>query len=191
MFEKLRRGFIRMNMLVISLLMLAAFVIVYTLTYSTSQRELDVGLNTLLTLPNNNALPWPEAGISTLQPNPTELPAGLDPDMSIPKAGFAVRVTNGSYAPIGSNPFFNMEAIDVPAMLEQVRVEDGYTGHFTQGEDTWTYRVSMDGDSNTYRIAFIETSESRAYRVNLVIVSAIVFICMLAVIWFVSRWFAK
>ena len=199
MFNSLRKSFIRMNMLVISLLMLASFCVVYVLVYTNTQREIRAELNMLLTRPDMSGDPRQEQFQEKLreqffpdEPQPQDNPQAMQPQdapqfANVPRIGFVARVTETGYETAQPWQSFVPEGLDVAAMLEQA---DGDSGSFSMGEYTWTYQTRPDGPNGT-KIAFVETGESRAILGNLVKMFALIAAVLLVAIWFVSRWFAK
>lgn len=188
MFKSLRNSFIRMNMLVISLIVLSSFSVVYLLVYSNTQREVRDELNILLNTPDIPAWRSPaerqgpegEAGMAR--------PASIEelPFANVPRMGFVVRVQNGAYEITQSRLFFLPNEFDIPAMLERV---DAGTGNFRLNEHVWACQTAQDGGG--VKVAFVEISESRAILANLVRIFALITAVLLVTIWFVSRWFAR
>lgn len=189
MFEKLRKNFVRMNMLVITLLMVAAFLVVYALTYGSAQKEINDELSRLLAKTELVAAEEP-----LLQLEPQQFDVMQEKQYSyanIPRIGFVVlHFEGGGHEVVGEKPFFNTEEFDIEGMLARVAAQNKNAGSFTLDGHTWTYRaVAMENGGQ--RVAFVETSESRALLVSLVQVFAAVTVVLLVVIWLVSRWFAR
>ncbi len=207
MFKRLRRRFTTMNMLVISLLMLAAFTTVYIFTYTNVQQKTNTELQRLLEAPGGpgDVLPQPErangaappegdafaatgdganAQGGALQGMQEVLPTGL------PRIGFSVRYTDGGYALEQGGFLVNTENFDIPAMLQAAAGQSKATGSFRLDGYTWAYESAQMPDGST-KIAFVETSEGRALLLTLIEVFAVVTVVLLVAIWLVSRWFAR
>lgn len=186
MFKNLRRSFVRMNMLVISLLMLLAFFTVYLLIYTNTQREIRNDLQILLAMPQAE-----EESLQEFAPEwqnvqrPPQVPTER-PFANVPRMGFAVRVNGGVHEVIQTRRLFVPDELDIAGMVEAAK--DTY-GRFTLDEHTWTYQTKSENGAIT-KVAFIETSESKAILGNIIKIFAVITGVLLFAIWLISRWFA-
>ncbi|MDL2327330.1 HAMP domain-containing histidine kinase [Ruminococcaceae bacterium OttesenSCG-928-A11] len=214
MFKSLRRRFTAMNMLVISLLMLAGFVVVYLLTYTNAQREIVAELEMLLSAssgmfgagperdPALPPVPEPPANASGETPEGTE-PPKFPPEEGLPggaRAGFVVRYSGSpddgtlTYETEQPRFFYNVDDLDVAAMLAEALATGKRDGSLRIDDYVWTFRLGAapaHGTGDTQKVAFLETSQTRAMLLNLVRIFVVVAVVLLAAIWLVSRWFAR
>lgn len=188
MFKSLRNSFIRMNMIVISLIVFISFLIVYILVYSNTQREVQDELHILLNLADNpawqdNAAQWyPQEKNVPDMPN---RPGG--PFANIPRIGLAVRVQNNEIEITQSRLFYAPTEAELRDMLTSVVNE---SGNFKLHEHVWAYRAIQE-DNGAQKVAFVEISESRAVLSHLIRMFLMVIAILLVAIWLVSRWFAN
>lgn len=190
MFKSLRNSFIRMNMLVISFIVLAAFTVVYLLVYSNTRQEVQDELRILLSM--SDMPEW--RGPSAEKPFPKEegengKHAAIEepPFANIPRMGFVVRSQDGTHEITHSRLFFVPDEFDIPAMLEHAV---GDYGHFRLNEHVWAYRTAP-GPGGATKTAFVEMSETKAILIHLIRIFLLITVVLLVAIWFVSRWFAK
>lgn len=189
MFKQLRKTFIRMNMLVISLLMLASLTVIYLLIYTNAQSEIQDELGMLLSM--SEGRDWQ----SQMQETPDKPHEPNEPREQkqmpgeVPRIGFVVYLNEDGYELSQSRMFFTAEEFDVEAMLELVQKSADVTGSFALDGYTWTYKSSPAKEGE--RIAFVETSETKAMFTALFKVFFLVTVPLLAAIWSVSWWFAK
>ena len=187
MFKSLRHSFIRMNMLVISLIMLVAFAVVCVITYTNVYQKINQELNMLLT--------WSGERPNDAPPPQREEPAGQqreeeNPFDDVPRIAFVVDVTKeGTYELTQNRMFLNPAEFDIAGMLAVVEKRGNEQGRFTTDEHSWAYRVQTQEDGRQ-TVAFVETSEVKQLLTSLTTVFLAVAAVLLVVIWFVSRWFA-
>lgn len=204
MFKSLRRRFTAMNMLVISLLMLAAFVVVYLLAYTNAQGEIGSELEMLLSISDGMfggrggqepQFRPPQDGGNTPGDPPEDLPDSF-PAGGTSRIGFAARYSgsaeDGTLSWEIDQPrfFFNVDELDVETMLIGALAGGKRDGTLRTGDYVWTYRFGQNGGGQQ-KVAFLETSQSRAMLLNLVRIFIVVAVLLMAAIWVVSRWFAR
>lgn len=189
MFKSLRNSFIRMNMLVISLIVLTSFTVVYILIYSNTRQAVQEELNILLNMPGIPEWRNPLERQSLEGEDEFDVPDSIEerPFANVPRMGFVVRSQNGEYEITQSRLFFVPNEFNIPTMLTHAASK---SGNFQLNEHVWAYRTVTEEDG-AVRTAFVEISESKDILANLIRIFVLITVLLMGAIWFVSRWFAK
>lgn len=200
MFNRLRRNFTLMNMLVLSLMMLISFSVIYFLIYSQTQNEIRRDLLMLSGMPAKNEPHFELQPDITAPDNVTHKGGGYreenrkNPDATQPNhpaAGFTLIIDSQTGEILHSKTFFDMQEIDYESLLKYALEKGNEEGKITESGYHWAYRIDSAPDRPDTKISFLETSAVEQVLSNLIKIFVLVATLLLLVIWLISRNFAK
>lgn len=202
MFKKLRNNLLLLNMATISIVMVAAFAVIYFITYSNIQKENQNKLESIPALPRVAALVNPELGASPTN-NPDakisgiRMPVGYSPS-------FAVFVDDeGRFTEFIS--YIEMPDGVYPQAASEVWSTGKVEGTISLENRDWQYRISPiekkrlfleSGEefilrAGGYQIAFLDITDSSKTLTRLLITFGIIGSATLFVLFGVSYHFAN
>lgn len=177
MFKQLRNKFLILNLVIISVMMLAAFSSIYLITYNNVQRDIDMELNKLSGFDKRPNL------------NPKDLPHS--PANNFPKersVSFSL-ITDTEGSIISSFSVFDMDNEFYESAKDIALSKSSNTGKFKLGDYNWAF--IKEQYVNGYRIVFLDITSRQNILTNLIYTFLIVALFMLIIIFFISRFFAN
>lgn len=178
MFKKLRNRFLILNLVIISVMMLAAFTSIYLVTYSNVRRNIDMELHKISDF---NRKPGENPGQS--KPNPDRsLPP---PERSV---SFSI-MTDNQWNIKTISSIYDMDNTFYENAKNSALSKKTDTGNFKLDATHWAYMIIPGPDG--YRIVFLDISSQQGILTNLIYTFLAVAFIMLVVIFFISRFFAN
>ncbi|WP_017691630.1 HAMP domain-containing sensor histidine kinase [Paenibacillus sp. PAMC 26794] len=212
MFKKLRNRFLIVNLVSISILMLVAFVTIYTITYQNVQRETNMELYKMSDFYhgpyNSSKMQRGEDGrtgtdsgtgsnsgslLSDAMGGDNGRPWG-DPNSPPARSVSFMIKTDDQWKVTDTHSQFDMEDTFYTEALQKVdqnKVSDSerHTGQFALDGTDWAYVVDSSGTG--HMIVFIDVTAQQGILTNLIYTFVVVGLIMLIVIYFLSRYFAN
>lgn len=180
MFRKLRNRFLVLNLLIISVMMIAAFSAIYLITYrnihTDTQNELRRVSEFYL---KPNQMPFR----SKSEPYPEE-----DGTMSADRSVSFALLTDNNWNILATASVFDMDDVFYQTARNEAVSDNKETGEFKLDGTYWGYIVRSEG--NRYMIAFIDISSERTILTRLIYTFLITAAVMLVMIYLISRFFA-
>jgi two-component system, OmpR family, sensor histidine kinase CiaH len=168
MFTKLRNRFLILNMVIISFIMLVAFVAIFTITYQNMNREIKMELN----------------NVSKFYSKP-------DKSRVEPRQGLSVSFecqTDKQWNMTATDSLFDFDTEFYELAKNKVISASSPSGRFNLDESNWAYIV-QENDSG-YSIVYLDVTQRLRMVTNLVYTFIPVGLVMLVIIYFTSRFFA-
>lgn len=180
MFNKLRNRFLVLNMVIISLIMLAAFGSIYTITYQNVNRDIQAELQSVLKFYSKSD---EERGMKSSQ-GPLS-PTNLQPGLSLT---FELH-TDPQWNITSADSLFDLDDEFYELAKNKVASSHSKRGQFNLDGNKWAYIVEQNGDG--YSIVYLDVTARQKIVTNLVYTFVIVGLAMLIIIFFTSRFFAN
>ncbi len=181
MFKQLRNKFLILNLIIISILMLAAFLSIYGLTYTNVYRDIDRELHRISEFSRKK-----DGG-------PSQPP--LDRDLNSPppppnRSVSFVLITDGEGTLVHIASIFDMDNTFYESAKEASLSRDTNTGTFKMDGTYWAFmtRPHFDGYN---KIIFLDVTSQLGILTNLIYTFLAVALIMLIFIFFISRFFAN
>lgn len=189
MFTKLRNRFLILNLVIISIIMLVAFVSIYTITFRDVQRDIRMELTKVSeSYTHDFNEPRRERPGGNMGPGPAE--DDFANDISPPKRSVSFMLEtdqDGNITNRDSRLELDEEFYDLA--LKEALAKGKTSGQFTLDDSHWTFEILET--SSGYMIVFLDVSSQQVILTNLIYTFAIVGLIMLIVIFFTSRFFAN
>ncbi|MBO9605231.1 MAG: GHKL domain-containing protein [Paenibacillaceae bacterium] len=185
MFTKLRNRFLVLNLVIISFMMLVAFVSIYTITYQNVRSDIDMELHRIEDFyhkPDGGM--GPKKGGGKLQPdfmNQAEPPV----ERSV---SFRLQA-DGQWKLTATDSRFDMDSDFYQAALAKAAAASSGEGQFSLDGTRWAFLALPNGDGHS--VVFLDVTAQRKFVTNLVYTFLAVGLAMLIVIYFTSRFFAN
>jgi signal transduction histidine kinase len=181
MFKELKNKFLILNLVIISVTMLAAFSTIYFITYDNTRRDIDMELRKL-----SEANRKPNEGFKDPHYNFKTSEFLQTPQKR--SVSFTV-ITDSSGNKLESLSIFDLEEDFYETAKDTALSKDAEIGRLKLDGTHWAFMKSslIDG----YRIVFLDISESQGILNRLIYTFAAVAAVMLIVIFFISRFFAN
>ncbi|MBR2565311.1 MAG: HAMP domain-containing histidine kinase [Paenibacillus sp.] len=214
MFNKLRNRFLIVNLVSISIMMLVAFVTIYTITYQNVKRETNMELFKVSDFYHGPYGSVAHEGVSSGSSSVPSTGRGVDNDGmgergigayrgpgGDPKAPPARSVsfmiqTDKQWNITDTHSRFDMEESFYTQALQKVDQDQSslgdsgrWTGQFALNGTDWAYVVDPSGDG--HMIVFMDVTAQQDILTNLIYTFTVVGLFMLIVIYFLSRYFAN
>ncbi|MGG1519118.1 HAMP domain-containing sensor histidine kinase [Paenibacillus oryzisoli] len=189
MFTKLRNRFLILNLVIISVMMLAAFAAIYTITYGNVHRDIQMELGKV-----SDFLHSPDGGGGQGKPHrggdkggPPMFDDGMGPPAER-SVSFSLQ-TDVHWAITSTNSRFDMDEDFYTNAIAKVSSGSANGGQFTLDGNRWAYKVDLT--PNGYSVVFLDVTAQVKILTTLVYTFLIVGLVMLVVIYFTSRFFAN
>lgn len=186
MFNKLRNRFLIMNMVIISLMMLAAFASIYTITYRNVLRDIHMELQSVVKFYNK---PDKNHGEPRLSRDKLPQQSG---DSANPQSGLSLSFelqTDRQWNITATDSIFDMDSEFYELAKNKVASNPSKSGRFNLDGNKWAYTVQQNGPG--YSIVYLDVTARLKIVTNLVYTFVIVGLAMLFVIFLTSRFFAN
>lgn len=193
MFKKLRNRLLVVNLVIISIIMLAAFAAIYTITYRNTQGDIRMDLSRVAdSYHKSNDGSGPRGGRpDSLQPRFGENggKGGMPP---FERSVSFMLLTDDSLTMTGSQSPFDIEAdTDVyQQALDEAKAIGKDTGQFALDGSRWAFTKERNPSSG-YMYVFLDISARQEILTNLIYTFLAVAVATLIVIYFTSRYFAN
>lgn len=195
MFKKLKNRFLFLNLVIISVMMLASFATIYTITYHDVRRNIDMELRKIsefYRLPRGNFnVPHPDQN----QPRkamPEGSPHMPGPDTGIepPERAVAFMIqTDRDWNMKSRDSWFTIDSDLYTHALEKAKDENNNAGQFKLSGNDWAFNIQPVEDG--YLLVFLDVTARQGILTNLIYTFLAVGLVMLIVIYFISRFFAS
>lgn len=195
MFKKLKNRFLLLNLVIISVMMIASFATIYTITYHDVRRNIDMELRKIsdfyrmprgnfdAPLPgqNQSRIPMPE-----ISPNRPVPGSGIEP----PERSVAFMIqTDRDWNMKSSDSWFTIDRELYSQALEKAKDENNNAGQFKLSGNDWAYIIQPVDEG--YILVFLDVTARQGILTNLIYTFLAVGLLMLIVIYFISRFFAN
>lgn len=185
MFKKLRNKFLILNLVIISVTMLLAFISIYAITYDNTRKSIDMELHRLSK--PNEAPKLPKANFDTPEasrgfPN-TEQP----PERSV---SFTL-IADSNKNLVSYFSVFQMEKDFYESAMKMAFSKNSNAGSFNSDGNHWAFIITPQMDSGGYKIVFLDITSQQLILKKLVYTFLIVALVMMIIIFFISRFFAN
>jgi two-component system, OmpR family, sensor histidine kinase CiaH len=178
MFKKLRNKFLILNLIIITLVMLASFTSIYLITYNYVHRDINMELRKIS-----------EPNSKTNSPQKDMKPGFDNFEQSHGRSVSFSLITDSNYNIVSSNSIFDMSTDFYEAAKNAVMSENSRQGNFKLEDSDWTFIVNPY--LNGYRIVFLDITSQQSILNNLIYTFLIVALVTLIAIFFISRFFAN
>lgn len=191
MFTRLRNRFLLMNMVIITVIMLVAFMSIYTITYQNVKGDIEMELLRVSEFYHKSSGPANDRMNENLMPHtpPASMPETGPRGMPPPErsVSFALR-TDAQGNLISVNSRFEMEDEFYETAAEKAVAE---SGRMTLDGTHWAYSMHAEPDGEGFFIVYLDVTAQQKIVTNLVYTFAVVALVMMAVIYATSRYFAN
>ncbi|WP_027093185.1 sensor histidine kinase [Cohnella thermotolerans] len=186
MFNKLRNRFLLMNMVIISVLMLAAFATIYTITYQNVRNDIAMELHRVAdTYRKANGAPGRPRQGGDIPPQQAASREPGPPDRSV---SFALQ-TDEQWNIVKTNSRFDMDSEFYALAVKKAAASPSEFGQVTLDGTRWAYNVQHNPQG--YTLVYLDVTAQRKILLNLVYTFSAVGIVMLGLIYLTSRYFAN
>ncbi|MCR2806974.1 sensor histidine kinase [Paenibacillus soyae] len=196
MFKKLKNRFLLLNLVTITVMMLAAFVAIYTITYRDVQRDIDIELHQIQEFywkqqddggprrfdPNVGA---PPGELQKTDPPADPEGAGWRPERSV---SFMLE-TDSSGAITGTDSRFEWEEAFYQEALDKALASGASSGQLKLDGNEWAFVVQATSEGSM--LVFMDVTAEQGFLTNLIYTFSAVALVMLLVIYLISRYFAS
>lgn len=178
MFKELRNKFLILNLVIITLVMLASFIIIYFITYQDVRNSINMELRKIS---EYNMKPLD----SMRGPKPSNGNSSTLPDRTV---SFSLYV-DGTGNLIDKRSIFTMEDDFYKEAMDIVMSKNSDNGKFKLDNNYWAYvkTATIYG----YRITYLDITSRQAILIRLIYTFLMVSLVTLIAIYFVSRFFAN
>ncbi|EPY04999.1 histidine kinase [Paenibacillus alvei TS-15] len=195
MFKKLKNRFLFLNLVIISVMMLASFATIYTITYHDVRRNIDMELRKISDFyrkPRGNFDAQPPDQNQPRKPIPEGSPHRPGPDAGIepPERSVAFMIqTDRDWNMKSSDSWFTIDRDLYAQALEKAKDEKtNNAGQFKLSGNDWAFIIQPIEDG--YLLVFLDVTARQGILTNLIYTFLTVGLVMLIVIYFISRFFA-
>lgn len=191
MFNKLRRRFLIVNLVTISIIMLAAFTTIYTITYRDVQKNVRMDLNRSMDRYQRSfggEIGHPNSIKKDNEFPPMDNKHTGDGESSPDRSVSFMLMTDRESNLLGKDSMFTMDDEFYNAALEKALSSNKDTGKFTLDGSKWIFNVQHANEGAM--LVFLDITSRHNILTNLIYTFAIVGSVMLIVLYFVSRFFA-
>ncbi|MFX3634475.1 MAG: sensor histidine kinase [Candidatus Pristimantibacillus sp.] len=190
MFNKLRNRFLIVNLVIISFMMLIAFVTIYTITYQNVHSDIKMDLQRV-----SEVYHKPDAGMGEPKPNGDKQQFPQKP-MDMGKinppeersVSFNLQ-TDMNWTITDINSRFDMDEDFYALAIKEVASDPLDDDQFDLDGNRWAYKVQRTAAG--YSVAYLDVTAQQKILMNLVYTFSLVGLVMLIVIYFTSRFFAN
>ncbi|MCS7462273.1 HAMP domain-containing histidine kinase [Paenibacillus doosanensis] len=182
MFDKLRNRLLLMNMVIISIIMLGAFTIIYTITYQNVRKDIMMDLQHTADASNKKDGPIGKKG-GPAGPRGGDMP-GEDHMRSV---SFSLQ-TDKQWSITETNSRFDMSSDFYAAAVKKAAEHPEKISQFTLNGTRWAY--SVINNQSGYFIVYMDVTDRQTILTNLVYTFSAVALFMLGIIYLTSRYFA-
>ncbi|MDQ0113337.1 sensor histidine kinase [Paenibacillus harenae] len=188
MFNKLRNRFLVVNMVIITVIMLIAFALIYTITYQNVRNDImmDLGRAFDFYKPSDGMAGEPHQGGDGGPPH-----GGKDKDMMWQPertVSFCIQ-TDYEWNMTATDSRFDLDDDFYANAVKKVAAQGSGYGQFSLDGNEWAFKVLDTMTGNT--IVFLDVTAQQTILTNLVYTFLAVALAMLIVIYFTSRYFAN
>lgn len=204
MFRQLKNRFLLLNLVIISLTMLAAFVTIYAITYRDVQHDIGMELRKMADAYRHDIDGPPRGGRGIGQQLPfpggpmdgapmQDMPAGDDP---MAKGGPESRSvsfmlqTDSEGNLTARESRFEMDDEFFALALDEVQASGKDSGQFSLGGTDWAYS-SQPASAGGQLFVFLDVTARQGILTKLIYTFSAVALVMLIIIYFISRFFAN
>jgi two-component system, OmpR family, sensor histidine kinase CiaH len=180
MFNKLRNRFLIMNLVIISLIMLGAFVIIYTITYENVCRDIDKELYSV-----SKFYSKPERDQANQQPQQLMSTTNLQPGLAVT---FEIQ-TDRKWNITAKDSIFKIDSELYELAKNKVASKPSDSGRFNLNGYKWEYTVQPT--ETGFTIIYLDVTSQLRIVTYLVYTFIAVGLVMFIIIFFVSRFFAN
>jgi len=186
MFKQLRNKFLILNLVIISIMMLAAFASIYIINYNNVRRDINMEMNRLLDF--NRKMDIGPRG-PNLGSGPFNSDLGKDFSQG-PSRSFTLIIDNGNNI-VNSFSVFDMTDEFFNLAKEKAMTSKKNSGIFKFQDYYWEFKIAPSPDGSFYRIAFLDVTTRYNDLINLIYTFSAVALVTLVVIFIISRFFAN
>lgn len=192
MFSTLRNRFLIVNLVTISIIMLAAFTTIYTITYRDVQKEMNMDLHRIMDRYQKSSRG--DAGPPDYRKKDSELPSTENKPVDYGESAQERSVsfmlmTDRESNLIGRDSMFTMDDDFYHSALQKARNTGKDTGKFTLDGSKWIFHVQPTSAGAMY--VYLDITSQQTILTNLIYTFTIVGSVMLILLYFVSRYFAN
>lgn len=186
MFKKLRKRFLILNLIIISVMMMFSFASIYLVTYNNVYEDINAELHK-----TSDFFRKPNRSSIQLQPK-------LDDSRPAPEADMYPSLQRSASFSLTTDNQWNITAIlsmydtdmEFYAKAYKAALSQGRDiGHFKLDDNHWAYIVQPAFEG--YSITFIDITSQQSYLTNLVYTFLVAALVMLIIIFFISSFFAN
>ena len=196
MFRRLRDKFMLLNLVIISVMMLIAFVTIYTITYRDVRADIGMEMKRIADFYGKDASGlrdrgpagergWPGGGGDG---GPRRFPVDQEGQPAQDRSVSFAIATDPAWARASVTSVFTMDDAFYEAALQAARTEGKASGQIRLDGYDWAYEIH--DQPYGYRLVFLDVTARQAILTNLVYTFLAVGALMLVVIFFISRLFA-
>ncbi|MFD0590284.1 sensor histidine kinase [Paenibacillus sp. GCM10027627] len=190
MFDKLRNRFLIVNMVTISLIMIAAFGFIFTIMDQNVRKEIDMELRSVSKFYGKPERQddWP-LGPPHIRPgnSPSKIHSGDNPPPGLSLS--FIMIADKQWTLLGTSSLFDMNDEFYKRAKAEIVKNPAPTGRFSLDDRNWAYTLQEYRDG--YAIVSLDVTSQTQFIANLVYTFIIVGLVMLIVIYGTSRFFAN
>lgn len=197
MFNKLKNRFLLLNLVTISVMMLAAFAIIYTITYQDVRRDIDIELHKtteFFLMPHGGdgrgrgGQSGDFGGALPGLPDPmNQSGSGSGPPLGRTISFMLLASADGTI--VAAESRLDLEETFYAEALKKALAIDRETGQFAHDGNDWAFNAQATNAGTLF--VFMDVTAQQAILTNLIYTFAAVGLGMLIVIYFISRFFAS
>ncbi|NLZ48770.1 MAG: HAMP domain-containing histidine kinase [Clostridiales bacterium] len=186
MFKQLRNKFLILNLVIISIMMLAAFASIYLINYNNVRRDINMEMNRLLNSnkkmdpgpmnPKLNSGPYGTGKIENFSPGPS-----ISFTLAIDSSNNIINYSSIYYM---GDDFYELAK-------EKALTSEKNSGRFKFEDAYWEFLVSKSPVGSSYKIVFLDVTNRYNDLRNLIYTFSAVALITLVVIFFISRFFSN
>jgi two-component system sensor histidine kinase CiaH len=193
MFKKLKNRFLLLNLVTISVMMLVAFVTIYTITYQDVRRDIDIELHKTseffrMPLGGDGKRRMPGGGFQNVLPGNLPILSGYGGPPPGRTVSFMLLASADGTIKAADSPF-DLEDGFYEEALRKALASGGETGQFAHDGNDWAFNAQETNVGTLY--VFMDVTAQQAILTKLIYTFAAVGLGMLIVIYFISRFFAN
>lgn len=196
MFKKLKNRFLLLNLITITVMMLAAFTAIYAITYQDVKRDINMELHQVSEFYHKQ-----QDGPRRFEPDVDgasppdefqgELPAGKEDDGWRPERSVSFKLEADSSGTLTSTDSrFDMEESFYQEALENALATGKTTGQLKLDGNEWAFIVQSTAAAGNMFV-FTDVTAQQGILTNMIYTFGAVALVMLVVIYFISRYFAS
>ncbi|WP_055666714.1 sensor histidine kinase [Desnuesiella massiliensis] len=185
MFKKLKNKFLFLNLVIISVTMLLAFISIYAITYDNTRKSINLELHRL-SKPNEGQRP-PKASFDV--PNTSRSFSNTEQPPE-PSVSFTL-IADSNKNLVNYFSIFQMEKDFYESAMKMAFSKDSNTGSFNLDGRHWAFIINPQMDLGGYRLVFLDVTSQQSILNRLVYTFLIVVLVMMIIIFFISRFFAN
>lgn len=197
MFKKLKNRFLLLNLITITVMMLAAFSAIYAITYQDVKRDIDMELHQISEFyrkshgnDGGKRFGPDDGGGGHLEELKGEPPADMKDDGWRPERSVSFMLeTDTSGSLTGTDSLFDMEETFYREALDKALASGKTTGQLNLDGNEWAYIVQSTAAGSMF--VFMDVTAQQGILTNLIYTFGAVALAMLIVIYLISRYFAS